>query len=111
MPKLSMQFPHAWPHDAAVEFFRGKFTKLRAKFGDQVSNLEEQWEGTKLRFGFSTFGMKVKGLAAVEPSHVLLDLDLPLAAMMFKARIEQEVRNTMERWLAQGPTAPSPTEE
>ena len=48
----------------------------------------------------TTFGMKFKGLLTVEDDAVQIDGDLPFAAMMFKGRIESEVRDSLEKLLA-----------
>ena len=65
-----------------------------------MSNLEEQWVGNVLNYAFSTFGFNIKGNLTVEPEEVKVSGALPFAAMMFKGKIEQSVREELERRLA-----------
>jgi len=73
---------------------------VKGAYGDQVSELSEEWDGNTLSFGFKAMGMKVSGTLGVEPSQVRLAADLPLAAMMFKGKIEQRVREELDGLLA-----------
>jgi Putative polyhydroxyalkanoic acid system protein (PHA_gran_rgn) len=65
-----------------------------------MSNLEEQWDGNRLEYAFSTFGFNIKGDLNVEPGEVRVNGSLPFAAMMFKGKIEQSVREELEKVLA-----------
>ena len=49
--------------------------------------------GMTLDFGFKTYGFHVTGRMSVEPEEVRFDGQIPLAAMMFKGKIEQTVRD------------------
>jgi hypothetical protein len=103
MPKLSLSVPHPLSQQDATTRLQGFLTKIKDKFQDQVSNLEESWTDNVLSFGFSTFGFKIKGTAAVNEHDVKVDADLPFAAMMFKGRVEQEIRNSLDRLLTSPP--------
>lgn len=100
MPKLSLAVDHTLGKEEALNRLKAKLEKARARFGEQVSDLEESWEGDTFHVSFSTYGMKVKSAVAVEDSTVRADIDLPFAAMMFKGKIEKEIRDSLERWLA-----------
>ena len=100
MPSLTITMPHALGADAATERLKTFFEKLKARHQDKVSNLEEQWTGNRLDYSFSTFGFNIKGDLTVEPNEIKVNGSLPFAAMMFKGKIEQSVREELEKLLA-----------
>ena len=99
MPKLSFSVEHQLGQQEAVDRMKSFMPKIREHYQGQLTDFEESWEENELRFGFSTFGFKIKGQMAVEDTQVKLDLELPFAAMMFKGKIEQSIREPLERML------------
>ncbi len=100
MPSLKMSVPHQLGAAEAVERIKGLSEKLKTKHDGQFKDLEETWTDNALQVAMTTFGMKFKGLLTVEDDAVQIDGDLPFAAMMFKGRIESEVRDSLEKLLA-----------
>jgi hypothetical protein len=91
------------PHPLSAEDAKTKLQRfiesLQSKFQDNVSELEQTWNGDSLGFGFKTFGIKIAGKIDVAENHITVDGDLPLTAMMFKGKIESEMRQQLERLL------------
>ncbi len=100
MPSLQITYPHQLGQEEAVSRLKSLLTKVKDKYQDQVSNLEETWNDNKLAFGFTTYGFNVKGNVTVEPSQVRLDGQIPIAAMMFKGKIESAIRDQLAKQLA-----------
>jgi hypothetical protein len=100
MPSVNITTPHALGAEEATARLKSLFEKLKERHGDKVSNLEESWSDNKLDYSFSTYGFNIKGDIAVEPDQVKVNGNLPFAAMMFKGKIEQTVREEMEKLLA-----------
>ena len=65
--------------------------------GEKVSDLSQSWSGNTLAFGFKTFGIKINGAVDVLEDVLKVTCDIPFAAMMFKGKIESEVRQQLER--------------
>jgi Putative polyhydroxyalkanoic acid system protein (PHA_gran_rgn) len=99
MPSLSITTPHSLTQEEATARLKTFFEKLKARHSDKVSNLEESWEDNRLNYAFSTYGFHIKGDLAVEPGEVKVNGTLPFAAMMFKGKIEQSVREELEKLL------------
>jgi Putative polyhydroxyalkanoic acid system protein (PHA_gran_rgn) len=99
MPSLKLAFPHQLGQPEAVARLKNLLTRVKEKYQDQVSDLKESWNENTLTFGFSTYGFKVTGDVVVEPSEVRLDGQIPFAAMMFKGKIENALRDAMEKEL------------
>jgi len=95
MPRLAMEVAHALGQEEAARRLKDKFSSVKQEHGDQVKDLRDQWEGNTFSFGFKTMGMKVEGTVSVEEDRVKLDARLPLAAMMFKGKIQQGIRDEL----------------
>ncbi|MFP6612189.1 MAG: polyhydroxyalkanoic acid system family protein [Pirellulales bacterium] len=100
MPALNLSVPHNHDKNTAVEKLKSFSNKVRGRYGDEVSDVVESWDGSHLNFGFRTRGMKISGNIEVEDDQVKLEGTLPLAAMMFKGRIEKEVHTALRLALA-----------
>ena len=100
MPSLNLNSPHQLGQEEATNRLKTFFEKLKARHGDKVSNLKEEWQGNLLKYSFSTYGFNIKGDLSVEPDAVKIKGELPFAAMMFKGKIEQAVKEELQRVLA-----------
>lgn len=97
MPKLTFTIPHGQSKEDARERLLQFSDGLRNKFQDQISDLQESWEGDRLDFSFRTYGIPIQGNITVNPSALSVQCELPLSAMIFKGKIEAEVREQLVR--------------
>ena len=100
MPTLTMQTEHNLGRDEAIRRLKEKFTDARERFGSQVADLEETWDGDRFTFGFRAMGMKIAGTITVEEALVRMATELPLAAMLVKGMIESRIREELGGLLA-----------
>jgi hypothetical protein len=100
MPSLTVAVPHSLDQEEATSRLKEQFDSAKGTFGDDVNDLVADWNGNVLSFGFSAFGMKVQGTATSGKSEVVVDAKLPMAAMLFRGRIEQEIRGELEKIVA-----------
>ena len=110
MPTVSLTVPHALDLPEVEKRLKGLLVKIKERHGDKFSNLKEEWAGNSGTFSFTTYGFNVKTAVTVEPNQVRVQGELPFAAMMFKGRIEKEIRETLTRVLTseQRPDAAEP---
>ncbi len=94
MPKINLEIPHQLTAEEARSRLE-RFTESLPK--DQVSDLEQNWNENTLTFGFKTFGIKIGGDITTENEKLLVCVDLPFSAMMFKGKIETEMKKQLER--------------
>jgi hypothetical protein len=92
MPRLTMETSHGLGREEAIRRLKEKFGAVRASYGSQVNDLQEQWDDHRFSFGFKTLGMDIAGTVQVEDASVKLSLDLPLVAMLFKGTIQEHIR-------------------
>jgi hypothetical protein len=100
MPKFSVEAPHQLGQDEAVARVKGLLERVKEKYQSQVSDLEESWADNVLSFRFKTYGFKINGKLVAQNDDIKIDGDLPIAAMMFKGRIEQTIRDELVKRLA-----------
>jgi hypothetical protein len=99
MPKISFNIPHELPAAEARERVESFLPRVKDMYKDMIKDMEEHWEGDKLAYSFKTLGFTFKGLIAMEEKKVNVDMDVPLAAMMVKGKIESEFKAGLERLL------------
>jgi putative polyhydroxyalkanoate system protein len=97
MPKFNVQVPHPLDKQAAHDRLDRFADVLREKFKDQVSDLEQSWDGDTLNFSFKSYGIQLKGGVTVGENQLDVAGDLPFTAMMFKGKIESAIREQLER--------------
>jgi hypothetical protein len=83
---------------------KARITKLiaesRGKFGEQITELKESWTGNSEVFSFRAMGFSVDGKLDVQPSEVLIDINIPWAALPFKGTVESEILKHARELLA-----------
>lgn len=92
--------PHQLEIEEAKRRIQGLIADARKQFGHQVSDVREQWNGDRNDFGFRALGMAVDGCMEVEPGSVNIRLNLPLAALPLKGKIEQKIEENARTLLA-----------
>lgn len=100
MPNLSVGVAHALGREEAVRRLKEEFLNAKARFGQQLSDLEEEWNGNVLRFAFTSFGIRVRGTVTPDDSEVKVAAELPLVALPLKGAVERQIRDELGRILA-----------
>lgn len=99
MPKIDFEIPHSLSADESKERLQRFVESLESRFQDSVSDLQQSWNGDHLSFGFKTYGINIAGKIGFEDQRSTVDIDLPISAMLFKGKIESEIRKQLERLL------------
>jgi putative polyhydroxyalkanoate system protein len=100
MPKFGVKVPHQLTRDEARSRLERFVEMLEQKFGDQVKDLQQSWDGDTLNFKFRTYGIQLDGGIAVADNELNLSGDLPFPAMMFRGKIESAIREQLEKLVA-----------
>lgn len=85
----------AWPHQQSEELAREAVEAVARDLQGQLG-ASYAWEGAALRFRATG----AQGSIRVEPGEVVVEVDLGLALLPFRRRIEEEVRNRLSTALA-----------
>jgi len=97
VPKFNVTVPHTLSQEDAKSRLERFAESLEARFQDKVSDLSQSWEGNSLSFAFKTFGIKIGGKIDVNDDNLAVQGDIPITAMVFKGKIESDIREQLER--------------
>ncbi len=100
MPGFGAEVSHELGQQAAIERLQHFAERIGEKYKDQVKGVEQSWKDNVLNFSFKTFGAVVSGAVTVEEETVKLDGKLPFTLVAFRGKIEQSIREALEKALA-----------
>ncbi len=99
MPQMKVSVDHALEPDEAVKRLRSFLEYVKRAYGNQVSQLEEDWGERSGTFSFKAMGFKTSGNLEVVQGEVRVVGQIPLAAMMFRGKIEETLREQLTKAL------------
>ena len=100
MPKITIRVPNSDPK-AALAQIRPALEKTVNDF--QGHDLELTGDESNLQFKFKSLAFTITGRVLAEASDVVVEVDLPFAALMFKDKVEKAIAKNITRAL-QPPT-------
>jgi hypothetical protein len=100
MPSFAMTVPHRLTQEEALGRIQRMLGEMKQQYGNQVTDLNETWNGNTGEFSMTAMGMKISGNVAVEPGEVKLNGNIPFAAVPFKGQIEKLIREQATQLLA-----------
>jgi len=95
MPKVSVTVPHDKQPNEALDIVQPALEKTVRDF--QGRDLEVDWQDTSGTFSFKSMAFTIKGNVAIGNDDVVVDIDLPFAAIMFKEKAEKAVKKNISR--------------
>jgi len=104
MPKVTVRVPHELDPPAAFAKIRPALEKTVTDF--QGHDLAIEAGETSSQFTFRSMAFTIKGRAEATPSEVVVEVELPFAAMMFKDKAERAITKNVTRALADGTSNP-----
>ena len=96
MPKITVRVPTSDPK-AAIAKIRPALEKTVTDFQGHDLALTDLENG--LEFKFKSMAFTITGRAVAEPADVVVEVDLPFAAMMFKDKAERAITKNITRVL------------
>jgi putative polyhydroxyalkanoate system protein len=99
MPKFQMSIAHGLGVDELRDRVERTVAYLKQEYA--LSDVEEQWIDSTLRFAFRVKGFRITGSIGLGPEEVSVVAKIPMVAAMFKGRIEAQLRQAIERSLEQ----------
>jgi hypothetical protein len=96
MPKITVRVPNNDPKGAIAKI-RPALEKTVADFQGHDLALTDHENG--LEFKFKSMAFTITGRAIAEATDVLVEVDLPFAAMMFKDKAERAITKNITRAL------------
>ena len=100
MAKFNVSVPHSIGKTAALERVQRFLDDVQKSYAGYISDVRGAWTENKLDFGFSATGMPIEGSMVVDDDAVNVHGPLPFAAMFFRGRIEQTIKEELEKLLS-----------
>jgi hypothetical protein len=100
MPAFSTTVSHPLDQQTAVNKLKGLMDGLRDKYKDVASDVQGVWNNNVLNFSLKVMGFAIDGTVTVLDKSAVVAGNLPLAASMFRGRIEESIKTEMEKELA-----------
>ena len=100
MPSFQVEVPHQLGQQPAIDRLKTFVEKVQERYKDQVSKVDGQWVANALNFALTTYGFNISGSLTVEDNSVLLQGQLPFAALPFRGKIEQTIAGELQKQLA-----------
>jgi hypothetical protein len=100
MPKVNLSVPHDLGQEEATARIKNLLTEVREKYGSQVSDIHEDWNGNTCDLGWKSMGMGMSAKIQVNAADVTVDGTMPMAFMAFKGKMESLVRDRVTQALA-----------
>jgi len=99
MPSFGVEVPHTLGREQAIERLKGFLNRVAEHYKDQVSQLDGQWKDNVMSFQLKTFGLTLTGDLVVEDDRARIDGQLPFAAVAFRGKIQESIREELEKAL------------
>ena len=100
MPSYQVSVPHQLGREAARKRVDHFLEGVQRDYAGLISNVQGAWADDQLQFGLTAMGLAISGMLKVEESAVQVSGPLPLAAALFRGRIEQSIREELEKLLS-----------
>jgi hypothetical protein len=97
MPKVSVAVPHQFDPDQVMERARPYIEKLVEDF--EGEDVQLQVTGRRGEFSFKSMMFRINGTVEVDAQQVVVSVDLPFAAMIFKDKVEKAIRKNLTKAL------------
>ena len=97
MPKLTVRVPHSLDPAAAFAKVKPALEKTARDF--QGQDLQINATDTAATFSFKSLAFTIKGEAQALAGEVVVNVELPFAAMMFKDKAEKGILKNLTRCL------------
>jgi hypothetical protein len=95
MPKVTVTVAHAVDPAIMVERTGAVIEKTVKDF--QGQDLQLDWSQQTARFKFTSLGFAIDGNVKIDDKQVTVEVDLPMAAMMFKDRVHEAVTKNLRQ--------------
>src|SRR5690242_19723164 len=100
MPTIKLSIPHKIGAAEAKTRISKLAKEAQAQLGGVVTDVREEWRDHVGTFGFRAMGFNIAGQFDVQPSTVEISVNLPLAALPFQSKIEDELNRKAVALLA-----------
>lgn len=94
--QLEVRVPHSLGPDEVKRRLDEALVRAKTEYADAVGEISAEWIGDDtMRFDLAVAGMKFDGSLEILLEELLVKLDLPGAALLFKGRIREGIQERL----------------
>jgi hypothetical protein len=90
---IHISIPHKKTTGEAVKNIKSVIAELIADYGDEITDLTENWKGNSCEFNFNVRNYSIKGILVVMATSYELTGDVPWSLSLFKSKIEKLIKD------------------
>lgn len=94
---MQVKVNHKHGKEKATELAKNFLTKLKAQYGDNVTDLHENWNGSNGSYSCNFNGLNLSAQITVNDDEVVVDGKVPFFALPFSGMIENAIKDSMEK--------------
>lgn len=99
MPAFKTEVPHSLSQEDARERVDQMKDSIHEQYPGLVSDLSSEWNENTLSLQFSVYGFKIKSALEVQVQCVIVNGNIPLAALPFKGKVQQTIGDKLSELL------------
>lgn len=93
---LEVRVPHSLGQDEVKRRLDEALVRAKTDYAEAVGEIRAEWIGDDtMRFDLAVAGMKFDGSLEIQVEELLVKLDLPGAALLFKGRIREGIQERL----------------
>jgi len=93
---MKVSIPHMTTKDKALEKLTVHSSKLMARFGAEISGLQQEWHDNEMTFSFTARGFSITGELSVGDEQVDLEINLPMMARLMEEQIRDKATESIQ---------------
>ncbi len=93
---MKVEYNHGLDQNTALEKVKNFAEVLKAQYKDQVKDYTEKWFDNKGEFSAKIMGLDISGILEVLQDKLVIKIDLPMMAQMFKGQIKNTIVKTLD---------------
>ncbi len=97
MPKVSVAVDHNMAPEEVKQKAGPMIEKSIKDF--QGHGLEVEWSDMTAQFHFKSLAFTIHGTIAIDPKQIVVEVDLPFAALLYKDRVQKGIAKNLARAL------------
>ncbi|MDR0609523.1 MAG: polyhydroxyalkanoic acid system family protein [Planctomycetaceae bacterium] len=101
MPLVKVTVTHQLGQEKATERLKKKHAQIKQQHTYTVTDLTETWiDPHSMEFSFKVYGFSLTGSIQSLVDTVMISIDLPVAAMLWKHSIESQIKKELVQVLS-----------
>jgi putative polyhydroxyalkanoate system protein len=96
---MEIQVKHQLNKDEVKKRLLNLADELKKKYGDQLKNYSEQWNGNKVDIAFKMMGFNINGILEILDDKVVMSGKVPMMLKAFQSQVEDAIYDTLNNLL------------